>query len=187
MDFFTHCCKKLFDPTLRIGRQGLGALSLLLAVHLGAMAGVRLVVGICALLVAFLGLIALVNLALGGAGDLAARGAPEQTDQGGRDHDREQRREYHPRQIGEVAAQGLAVTRRLGIADDAPHVNPNGGAIALGHPLGMSGARLVTTATLELAERGGRHALAEFRRVLRLHIKESGDLKPVSATSAEPR
>ena len=41
MDFFTHCCKKLFDPTLRIGRQGLGALSLLLAVHLGAMAGVR--------------------------------------------------------------------------------------------------------------------------------------------------
>ncbi len=57
------------------------------------------------------------------------------------------------------AAQGLAVTRRLGIADDAPHVNPNGGAIALGHPLGMSGARLVTTATLELAERGGRHAL----------------------------
>jgi 3-oxoadipyl-CoA thiolase len=57
------------------------------------------------------------------------------------------------------AAQGLAVTRRLGIADDASHVNPNGGAIALGHPLGMSGARLVTTATMELVERGGRYAL----------------------------
>ena len=44
------------------------------------------------------------------------------------------------------AAQGLAVTRDLGLADDAAHVNPNGGAIAIGHPLGVSGARLVTTA-----------------------------------------
>jgi 3-oxoadipyl-CoA thiolase len=57
------------------------------------------------------------------------------------------------------AAQGLAVMRQLGIADDAPHVNPNGGAIALGHPLGMSGARLVLTATEELHRTGGRYAL----------------------------
>ncbi|MEN9478809.1 MAG: hypothetical protein RLZZ298_204 [Pseudomonadota bacterium] len=57
------------------------------------------------------------------------------------------------------AAQGLAVLRDLGLADDAAHVNPNGGAIALGHPLGMSGARLVTTAAYELKRRGGRYAL----------------------------
>ncbi len=57
------------------------------------------------------------------------------------------------------AAQGLAVLRELGVPDDAEHVNPNGGAIALGHPLGMSGARLVTTATYELARRNGRYAL----------------------------
>lgn len=57
------------------------------------------------------------------------------------------------------AAQGLAVLRELGLADDAEHVNPNGGAIALGHPLGMSGARLVTTAAYELRRRGGRYAL----------------------------
>ncbi len=57
------------------------------------------------------------------------------------------------------AAQGLAVMRELGLADDAPHVNPNGGAIALGHPLGMSGARLVTTAAYELRRRQGRYAL----------------------------
>jgi acetyl-CoA acyltransferase len=57
------------------------------------------------------------------------------------------------------AAQGLAVLRELGVADDAEHVNPNGGAIALGHPLGMSGARLVTTAAYELQRRGGRYAL----------------------------
>jgi acetyl-CoA acyltransferase len=57
------------------------------------------------------------------------------------------------------AAQGLAVTRDLGLPDDAEHVNPNGGAIALGHPLGMSGARLVTTAAYELRRRGGRYAL----------------------------
>ena len=58
------------------------------------------------------------------------------------------------------AAQGLAVLRQLGIPDNAPHVNPNGGAIALGHPLGMSGARLALTATEELARNGGRYALA---------------------------
>ncbi|MBX3647289.1 MAG: 3-oxoadipyl-CoA thiolase [Rhodocyclaceae bacterium] len=57
------------------------------------------------------------------------------------------------------AAQALAVTRDLGLADDAPQVNPNGGAIALGHPLGMSGARLVTTAMYQLQRSGGRYAL----------------------------
>ncbi|WP_053119431.1 3-oxoadipyl-CoA thiolase [Pseudomonas sp. P1.31] len=57
------------------------------------------------------------------------------------------------------AAQGLAVLRELGLGDDDPRVNPNGGAIALGHPLGMSGARLVTTALQELEERQGRYAL----------------------------
>jgi acetyl-CoA acyltransferase len=57
------------------------------------------------------------------------------------------------------AAQGLAVTRALGLADDEPRVNPNGGAIALGHPLGMSGARLVTTAMYELQRSAGRYAL----------------------------
>ncbi|MBH3426124.1 3-oxoadipyl-CoA thiolase [Pseudomonas alkylphenolica] len=57
------------------------------------------------------------------------------------------------------AAQGLAVLRELGLADDDARVNPNGGAIALGHPLGMSGARLVTTALHELEARQGRYAL----------------------------
>ena len=57
------------------------------------------------------------------------------------------------------AAQGLASLRQLGVDDDAEHVNPNGGAIALGHPLGMSGARLVTTAAYELRRRNGRYAL----------------------------
>lgn len=57
------------------------------------------------------------------------------------------------------AAQGLAVLRTLGLPDDAEHVNPNGGAIALGHPLGMSGARLALTATEELGRRGARRAL----------------------------
>ena len=57
------------------------------------------------------------------------------------------------------ASQALAVLRDLGLPDDAEHVNPNGGAIALGHPLGMSGARLVTTAMYELHRRGGRYAL----------------------------
>ena len=57
------------------------------------------------------------------------------------------------------AAQALAVSRALGLADDDPRVNPNGGAIALGHPLGMSGARLVTTALYQLRRGGGRYAL----------------------------
>jgi len=57
------------------------------------------------------------------------------------------------------AAQGLATLRELGIADDDARVNPNGGAIALGHPLGMSGARLVTTALVELEEQQKRYAL----------------------------
>ncbi len=57
------------------------------------------------------------------------------------------------------ASQGLATLRALGVADDAPHVNANGGAIAIGHPLGMSGARLVMTAALQLQRTGGRYAL----------------------------
>jgi acetyl-CoA acyltransferase len=57
------------------------------------------------------------------------------------------------------ASQGLAVLRMLGLQDDDPRVNPNGGAIALGHPLGMSGARLVTTAMYQLHRSGGRYAL----------------------------
>ena len=57
------------------------------------------------------------------------------------------------------ASQTLAVLRELGVADDAPHVNPNGGAIALGHPLGASGARLITTAMYQLVRTGGKHAL----------------------------
>ncbi len=60
------------------------------------------------------------------------------------------------------AAQSLACTRQLGLADDDARVNPNGGAIALGHPLGMSGARLVGTAALQLAKTGGRRALCSM-------------------------
>jgi 3-oxoadipyl-CoA thiolase len=58
------------------------------------------------------------------------------------------------------ASQGIACLRQLGVADDAEHVNPHGGAIALGHPLGMSGARLALTAMHGLEKRGGKLALA---------------------------
>jgi 3-oxoadipyl-CoA thiolase len=58
------------------------------------------------------------------------------------------------------AAQGLASLRLLGLPDDAEHINPNGGAIALGHPLGMSGARLALSAAIEMKDRGGKRALA---------------------------
>ena len=58
------------------------------------------------------------------------------------------------------AAQSLACTRTLGLADDDPRINPNGGAIALGHPLGMSGTRLIQTAMLELQQQQKRYALA---------------------------
>jgi 3-oxoadipyl-CoA thiolase len=58
------------------------------------------------------------------------------------------------------ASQGLASLRQLGLADDAPHVNPHGGAISLGHPLGMTGARIVGTALRGLEVTGGRRALA---------------------------
>ena len=58
------------------------------------------------------------------------------------------------------AAQGLAVMRQLGLPDDASHVNPNGGSIALGHPLGASGARVVLSAARQLQQTGGRYALA---------------------------
>jgi acetyl-CoA acyltransferase len=57
------------------------------------------------------------------------------------------------------ASQALAVLRELRLADDASQVNPNGGAIALGHPLGMSGARLATTALYQLRDTGGRYGL----------------------------
>ncbi|MDP8913942.1 MAG: 3-oxoadipyl-CoA thiolase, partial [Pseudomonadota bacterium] len=67
--------------------------------------------------------------------------------------------EQHCPAIVAAAAQALPVLRELGLPDDAPHVNPNGGAIALGHPLGMSGARLALTATEELHRTGGRYAL----------------------------
>jgi 3-oxoadipyl-CoA thiolase len=60
------------------------------------------------------------------------------------------------------ASQSLACLRQLGVADDAEHVNPHGGAIALGHPLGMSGARLVMTAAHGLQERKGKLALASM-------------------------
>jgi len=58
------------------------------------------------------------------------------------------------------AAQGLAVLRQLGLADDDARVNPNGGAIALGHPLGATGARLLLTLTLELRRRGAKRGIA---------------------------
>ena len=74
---------------------------------------------------------------------------------------RAQDRRFRLIEINEAfASQGLACLRQLGVADDAEHVNPHGGAIALGHPLGMSGARLALTALHGLEKRGGRRALA---------------------------
>jgi 3-oxoadipyl-CoA thiolase len=71
--------------------------------------------------------------------------------------------DYDVVEINEAfAAQVLSCTRALGLADDAAHVNPNGGAIALGHPLGASGARLLLTAALELQARGARRALVSL-------------------------
>ncbi len=67
------------------------------------------------------------------------------------------------------AAQGLAVTRQLGLPDDAAHVNPNGGAIAIGHPLGASGARLVTTALNQLEKTVG-----SLRSVHHVHRRGPG-------------
>jgi acetyl-CoA acyltransferase len=58
------------------------------------------------------------------------------------------------------ASQGIAVLRELGLDEAAPHINPNGGAIALGHPLGMSGARITGSAALQLQNMGGKLALA---------------------------
>ena len=60
------------------------------------------------------------------------------------------------------AAQALAVLRELGIADDAAHVNPNGGAIALGHPLGASGARIVVTLVHEMQRRNAKRGIASL-------------------------
>jgi acetyl-CoA acetyltransferase len=60
------------------------------------------------------------------------------------------------------ASQALACLRQLGLSDDAEHVNPNGGAIALGHPLGMSGTRLVITAAHQMIKQGGKRALASM-------------------------
>jgi len=71
--------------------------------------------------------------------------------------------DYDVVEIGEAfAAQVLTCTRALGLPDDAEFVNPNGGAIALGHPLGASGARLCTTALLEMKRRGARRALVSL-------------------------
>ena len=78
------------------------------------------------------------------------------------------------------AAQGLAVTRALGLPDDAPHVNPNGGAIAFGHPLGMSGARLALTAARQLQRTGGRYGLVTMcvgvGQGVAMALENTGDL-----------
>jgi acetyl-CoA acyltransferase len=85
------------------------------------------------------------------------------------------------------ASQSLAVIRELGLADDEERVNPNGGAIALGHPLGMSGARLVTTALYELLRRGGRYALCTMcigvGQGIAMIIERFGDARPAGGGS----
>ena len=88
------------------------------------------------------------------------------------------------------ASQSLAVTRRLGLADDDPRVNPNGGAIALGHPLGMSGARLVTTALYQLLRSGGRYALCAMcigvGQGIATIIERAGDRSSTAAGASAP-
>jgi 3-oxoadipyl-CoA thiolase len=88
------------------------------------------------------------------------------------------------------AAQSLAVTRRLGLADDDRRVNPNGGAIALGHPLGMSGARLVTTALYQLLRSGGRYALCTMcigvGQGIATIIERAGDRPAATAGASAP-
>ena len=87
------------------------------------------------------------------------------------------------------AAQGLAVLRQLGLADDAPQVNPNGGAIALGHPLGMSGARLALTATEELQRSGGklraRHHVHRRRPGNRARARDGCKSRAMSAVATK--
>jgi len=88
------------------------------------------------------------------------------------------------------ASQSLAVTRRLGLADDDGRVNPNGGAIALGHPLGMSGARLVTTALYQLLRSGGRFALCTMcigvGQGIATIIERAGDRSSTAAGASAP-
>jgi len=88
------------------------------------------------------------------------------------------------------ASQSLAVTRRLGLADDDGRVNPNGGAIALGHPLGMSGARLVTTALYQLLRSGGRYALCTMcigvGQGIATILERAGDRSSTAAGASAP-
>jgi 3-oxoadipyl-CoA thiolase len=88
------------------------------------------------------------------------------------------------------AAQSLAVVRELGLADDDPRLNPNGGAIALGHPLGMSGARLVTTALYQLLRSGGRLALCTMcigvGQGIAMVIERVADRQPAAGVGSSP-
>jgi acetyl-CoA acyltransferase len=88
------------------------------------------------------------------------------------------------------AAQSLAVVRALGLVDDDPRLNPNGGAIALGHPLGMSGARLVTTAVWQLLRSGGRFALCTMcigvGQGIAMVIERVADRQPAAGVGSSP-